>query len=52
MNTAEKIRSNVEAHGFLWALAHARKAGINDSTVSYALFGRYDVPLNAVSYLG
>lgn len=41
MSIAERIRSNAAVHGVTWAARHARKNGINLSTVLFVLFGHY-----------
>jgi hypothetical protein len=41
MSMAERIRSNADVHGVLWAAAWAAGRGVNISTVRRALFGRY-----------
>ena len=41
MSQIEKIRSNAEVHGVMWAAQYARKTGVNMDIVFLALFGHY-----------
>lgn len=41
MTMAEKIRSNAEVHGVVWAASWAARKGVSISTVRFVLFGRY-----------
>ena len=41
MSMIERIRSNAEVHGVVWAAKWAKRNGVNISTVRFALFGRY-----------
>ena len=41
MSVAEKIRSNVEAHGIQYAASIARKQRIPFDTFYFVIFGKY-----------